>query len=94
MGGGKMRTVLFADDTEEVRTVSCAALQHGCTVVAARDGFEALFLAREHRDPIDLIDHGYHDAEARWARPLPRDYGLPSGRQGVVHLWVPCGRTG
>ena len=54
--GDKMRTVLFADDMEEVRAVSCAALQqHGYTVLAARDGFEALSLAREHRAPIDLL---------------------------------------
>jgi two-component system cell cycle sensor histidine kinase/response regulator CckA len=54
--GDKMRTVLFADDMEEVRAVSCAALQqHGYTVLAARDGFEALSLAREHQDPIDLL---------------------------------------
>ena len=51
-----MRTVLFAEDMEEIRAVSCAALQqHGYTVLAARDGFEALSLAREHRDPIDLL---------------------------------------
>ena len=51
-----MRTVLFADDMEEVRTLSCGALQqHGYTVLAARDGFEALSLAREHRDPIDML---------------------------------------
>jgi CheY-like chemotaxis protein len=51
-----MRTVLFADDMEEVRAVSCAALQqHGYIVLAARDGFEALSLAREHRDPVELL---------------------------------------
>jgi len=54
--GDKMRTVLFADDVEEVRRLSCAALrQHGYTVLTARDGLEALSLAREHRDPIDLL---------------------------------------
>ena len=54
--GNKMRTVLFAEDMEEVRTLSCAALQqHGYTVLPARDGLEALSLAREHRDPIDLL---------------------------------------
>ena len=54
--GDKMRTVLFADDMEEVRAVSCAALQqHGYTVLAARDGCEALSVAREHREPIDLL---------------------------------------
>jgi len=51
-----MRTVLFAEDMEEIRAVSCAALQqHGYTVLAACDGFEALSLARDHRDPIDLL---------------------------------------
>ncbi len=51
-----MSTILFADDMEEIRKLSCAALQQrGYTVLAARDGFEALFLAREYRDPIDLL---------------------------------------
>ena len=54
--GEPMRTILFADDMEEVRAISCAALQQqGYIVLAARDGFEALSLAREHRDPIDLL---------------------------------------
>jgi CheY-like chemotaxis protein len=39
-----MRTVLFADDMEEVRTLSCGALQqHGYAVLAAGDGLR-LFL--------------------------------------------------
>jgi DNA-binding response OmpR family regulator len=51
-----MRTVLFADDMEDVRTLACAAVQqHGYTVLATGDGFEELSLARERRDPIDLL---------------------------------------
>jgi two-component system, cell cycle sensor histidine kinase and response regulator CckA len=54
--GDKMGTVLFGDEMEEVKALSCAALQqHGYTVMAARDGCEALSVAREHRDPIDLL---------------------------------------
>lgn len=54
--GEQMHTVLFADDTDEVRKLCCAVLQqHGCTVMEARDGYEALSLALDHPDPIDLL---------------------------------------
>ena len=51
-----MQTVLFADDTDDIRKLSSAILQaHGYTVLEAADGYEALSLARNHRDPIHLL---------------------------------------
>jgi len=51
-----MQTVLFADDMEEVRIPFCALLQQqGYAVLEAADGYEALSLARSHRERIDLL---------------------------------------
>lgn len=51
-----MHTVLLADDTDAVRKMCCRVLQEdGYTVLEAGDGYEALALARNHRDPIDLL---------------------------------------
>jgi CheY-like chemotaxis protein len=83
---------LFADDMEEVRTLFCAALQqHGYSVLAACDGLEALSLAREHREPFDLLITDVIMPTLGGARPLARAQGPPSGSQSVVYLWVPCG---
>ena len=89
-----MGTVLFADDMEEVRALSCAVLQqHGYTVMAARDGGEALSVAREHREPIHLLITDVI-MPTLGGPDLWRTKGLPSGSESVVYLWVPCGWSG
>ena len=51
-----MYTVLFTDDSEDVRKLLCEALrQSGYSVLEAGDGCEALALARCHTDPIHLL---------------------------------------
>jgi two-component system cell cycle sensor histidine kinase/response regulator CckA len=49
-------TVLLAEDEEEIRTMVQAFLEgRGYTVLAARDGFEALQIAEQHGGSIDLL---------------------------------------
>lgn len=51
-----MPTVLLADDADVVRKLCCRILEeHGCIVLEAVDGREALSLARNHHAPIDLL---------------------------------------
>jgi two-component system cell cycle sensor histidine kinase/response regulator CckA len=51
-----MYTVLFADDTDVVRNLLCAALrQAGYSVLEAGDGYEGLLLSRHHTGPIHLL---------------------------------------
>ena len=49
-------TVLLAEDEPAVRAMACEALQnHGYAVLEARNGVEALALARAHRGPLHLL---------------------------------------
>lgn len=49
-------TILLAEDEEGVRAAVCLALEsNGYTVLAARNGDEALQLCRQHSDPIHLL---------------------------------------
>jgi two-component system, cell cycle sensor histidine kinase and response regulator CckA len=49
-------TVLLAEDEEEIRTIVQAFLEgKGYTVLAARDGFEAVQIAEQYVGPIDLL---------------------------------------
>ena len=51
-----MYTVLFADDTLEIRELFCGVLREaGYCVLEAEDGAEALSLARSHAGAIDLL---------------------------------------
>ena len=51
-----MYTVLFADDTDVVRNLLCAALrQAGYCVLEAGDGYEGLLMSRRHTGPIHLL---------------------------------------
>jgi two-component system, cell cycle sensor histidine kinase and response regulator CckA len=51
-----MYTVLFADDTDVVRNLLCAALRHaGYSVLEAGDGYEGLLLSRHYKGPIHLL---------------------------------------
>lgn len=51
-----MYTVLFTDDSEDVRTLLCGALrQSGYCVLEAADGCEALAVARRYTNPIHLL---------------------------------------
>jgi two-component system, cell cycle sensor histidine kinase and response regulator CckA len=49
-------TVLFADDTDVVRNLLCAALRQAqYSVLEAGDGYEGLLLSRAHTGPIHLL---------------------------------------
>jgi DNA-binding response OmpR family regulator len=51
-----MYTVLFTDDSEDVRKLFCGALrQSGYSVLEASNGYEALALARRHTGSIHLL---------------------------------------
>ncbi len=51
-----MLTILLADDAFPVRELCCKVLrEHGYTVLDACDGQDALSLARQYRDKIDLL---------------------------------------
>jgi two-component system, cell cycle sensor histidine kinase and response regulator CckA len=51
-----MYTVLFADDTDAVRTPLCVALRYaGYSVLEAGDGYEGLLLSRLYKGPIHLL---------------------------------------
>lgn len=51
-----MHTILFADDMDQIRDLFCAALRaHGYAVLPARDGDEAISLARKHPGSIELL---------------------------------------
>lgn len=54
--GGGSQTIVLAEDDGAVRRLACDVLtNHGYTVLAARDGDEALELARRHPGPIHLL---------------------------------------
>lgn len=49
-------TILLVEDNEDVREVAQASLQlHGYRVLAARDGTQALQIAQQHGQSIDLV---------------------------------------
>jgi two-component system cell cycle sensor histidine kinase/response regulator CckA len=49
-------TVLVVEDEEVVRTLVCQSLQaYGYTVLAAKDGYEAIRVAQRHDGPIHLL---------------------------------------
>ncbi|HKW85844.1 MAG TPA: ATP-binding protein, partial [Nitrospiraceae bacterium] len=49
-------TILLVEDDERVRSIGQTILQrHGYTILEARNGKEALHLAREHQGPIHLL---------------------------------------
>lgn len=51
-----MYTILFADDTDVVRNLLCAALrEEGYAVLEAGDGYEGILLSRHHTGPIHLL---------------------------------------
>ena len=51
--------VLVADDDDDILLLVTTRLQRdGFDVVAARDGFEALALAQEHRPAVAVLDVG------------------------------------
>ncbi len=49
-------TILLVEDEEQIRSLTCSALEHaGYTVLAAANGEEALLLSSAHRGPIHLV---------------------------------------
>ena len=54
--GSGHETVLLVEDEENVRQLARRILvEHGYTVLTARNGAEALHLSNEHKDPIELM---------------------------------------
>lgn len=55
--GGKKQTIMVVDDSEDVRLVMAVQLRvSGYEVIEARDGREAVELAREHRPALIFMD--------------------------------------
>jgi len=53
---GGSETILVIEDEDIVRNLACRGLRdHGCHVVEARNGIQALRYVREHPDTIDLV---------------------------------------
>ena len=53
---GGRETILLVEDNEDVREVAQTSLKlHGYNVLSARDGAQALQLAQQHADSIDLV---------------------------------------
>jgi two-component system alkaline phosphatase synthesis response regulator PhoP len=74
-----MRTVLVAEDEPQIAQIVCDYLQHaGFLVVTARDGEEALELARERSPDLVVLDLGLPRMDGiDVARQLRRDADVP-----------------
>ena len=86
------RLVLVVDDDDDVREITCIALQAvgQCTVVDTDRGTKAVDLAAEHRPEVILLDvmmpemDGIATARALWEDDRhPRHPGHPAHRQGA-----------
>jgi two-component system, cell cycle response regulator DivK len=71
-----VKTILVVEDNERHMKVMCDLLtEHGYSVLGARDGTEALALARQHRPDLVLMDimlpevSGLEVAQWIWAEP-------------------------